>query len=367
MGHRRSELDGDVDPVIDREGGRGDRQRLGVVVPGAVQEPSLWGLWGQAEAVAIATDIAEIVGGALALNLLFGAPLPAGGAITAVVAFTLLAAQSCGYRPFELMIAGLLLIIALGFGYTLFYSGVDPMAVSAGLLPGFVGSDSVLLATGILGATVMPHVIYVHSALTLTRYPLSPGSAPTLRHQLRRRVLRTQRLDVLLAMGAAGLVNAAMLVIAAQLFFDSDTTADTLAEVHAGLGLLLGGGAAVAFAVALLASGLAASAVGTYGGQVVMAGFLRPRIPVFVRRLITAVPAIALLASGADPTRAQVWSEVVLSFGIPFALIPLVWFTSQADIMGPWVNRRVTTFAACIVAVLIICLNVYLLSSLLLD
>jgi manganese transport protein len=327
--------------------------------------PVVLGLWAQAEGVAIATDIAEIVGGAVALNLLFNVPLPVGGAITAVMAFALLMAQGRGYRPFELVIGGLLLVIAGGFAYTLFVAGVSPGAMAGGLLPGFAGTESVLLATGILGATVMPHVIYVHSALTPKRYALAAGSALSAGLQERGRVLRTQRLDVLVAMGAAGLVNAAMLTIAAQLFFGSSVTADGLEEVYTGLAVVVGGAASAAFAVALLASGLAASAVGTYAGQVVMAGFLRRRIPVFVRRLITAIPAIALLAFGADPTRALVWSQVVLCFGIPFALIPLVWFTSRPDIMGEWVNRRATTLAASAVAGMIICLNVYLLFTLL--
>ena len=328
-----------------------------------LRRPVVWGLWVQAEGVAIATDIAEIVGGAVALNLLFNVPLPVGGAITSVVAFMLLTAQGRGHRPFELVIGGLLVIIAAGFGYTLLFAGADPVALTAGLVPGFAGTESVLLATGILGATVMPHVIYVHSALTPKRYALSAGSPAGLPE--RRRVLRTQRLDVLIAMGVAGLVNATMLTIAAALFFDSDVAADGLEQVHTGIGLVVGGAASIAFAVALLASGLAASAVGTYAGQVVMAGFLRRRIPIFVRRLITAIPAIAILAFGADPTMALVLSQVVLSFGIPFALIPLVWFTSRSDIMGEWVNRQITTVAASAVAGLIICLNAYLLITLL--
>lgn len=329
------------------------------------RRPVVLGLWVQAEAVAIATDIAEIVGGAVALNLLFGVPLPIGGAITAVVAFALLLAQGRGHRPFELVIGGMLLIIAGGFAYTLFVAGVSPGGMAGGLVPGFVGTESVLLAAGILGATVMPHVIYVHSALTPKRYALPAGPPSAADVGTRRRILRTQRLDVLVAMGAAGLVNAAMLTIAAQLFFDSSVSADGLEEVHAGLAIVGGTAAATAFALALLASGLAASAVGTYAGQVVMAGFLRRRIPVFVRRLITAVPAIALLAFGADPTRALVWSQVVLCFGIPFALVPLVWFTSRRALMGEWVNRRITTVAASAAAVLIIGLNVYLLYTLL--
>jgi manganese transport protein len=326
--------------------------------------PVTWGLWAQAEAVAIATDLAEIVGGAVALNLLFGVPLPAGGIITAIVAFILLAAQSRGHRPFERVIAGLLLVIGGGFAYTLMGSGVDPGGVASGMVPGFAGTDSLLLATGILGATVMPHVIYVHSALTPGRY----GDAVTAGRTAagRGRLLRAQRLDVLLAMGLAGLVNAAMLVIAAQLF-TGDAEITSLESVHAGLGDQLGSGAALAFAVALLASGFAASSVGTHAGQVVMAGFLRRHIPVLTRRLITLAPALLVLGLGGDPTTALVWSQVVLCFGIPFALVPLLWLTSRRDLMGGWVNRRITTLTGSVVAALIIALNAYLLVSTLLG
>jgi manganese transport protein len=326
--------------------------------------PVTWGLWLQAEAVAIATDLAEIVGGAVALNLLFGVPLPIGGLITAVVAFVLLAFQSRGHRPFERVITGLLLVVGLGFGYTLIGAGVDVGGVAGGMVPSFEGPDSIVLAAGILGATVMPHVIYVHSALTPGRYGDAVTAGRTQRG--RRRLLRAQRLDVLLAMGLAGLVNAAMLVIAAQLF-TSDSGADTLEGVHAGLGDQLGTGAALAFALALLASGFASSSVGTHAGQVVMAGFLRRHIPVLTRRLITLAPALAVLVLGGDPTTALVWSQVVLSFGIPFALVPLLWLTSRRDLMGGWVNRRVTTLVGCVVAVLIIGLNAHLLIGLLLG
>ncbi|MGY1690226.1 Nramp family divalent metal transporter [Geodermatophilus sp. SYSU D01105] len=320
--------------------------------------PVTRGLWLQAEAVAIATDLAEIVGGAVALYLLFGVPLPIGGVITAVVAFVLLAAQSRGHRPFERVIAGLLLVIGLGFGYTLVGSGVDAGGVAGGLVPSFSGSESLLLATGILGATVMPHVIYVHSALTPGRY----GDVVTAGRTAsgRRRLLKAQRIDVLVAMGLAGLVNAAMLVIAAQLFTADDGIA-SLESVHAGLGDQLGTGAALAFALALLASGFASSSVGTHAGQVVMAGFLRRHIPVLARRLITLAPALAVLVLGGDPTTALVWSQVVLSFGIPFALVPLLWLTARRSVMGNWVNRPVTTIAGAVVAALIIGLNAHLL------
>ena len=322
--------------------------------------PVTWGLWAQAEAVAIATDLAEIVGGAVALNLLFGVPLPIGGLITAVVAFILLAAQSRGHRPFERVITGLLLVIGGGFAYTLVGSGVDPGGVASGLVPSFAGADSLLLATGILGATVMPHVIYVHSALTPGRYGDAVTAGKT--RAGRGRLLRAQRLDVLLAMGLAGLVNAAMLVIAAQLF-TGDATITSLESVHAGLGAQLGNGAALAFALALLASGFAASSVGTHAGQVVMAGFLRKHIPVLARRLITLAPALLVLGLGGDPTTALVWSQVVLCFGIPFALVPLLWLTARKDLMGGWVNRRLTTLTGSLFAALIIGLNGYLLVS----
>jgi manganese transport protein len=323
--------------------------------------PVTRGLWLQAEAVAIATDLAEIVGGAVALHLLFGVPLPVGGVMTAVVAFVLLAAQSRGHRPFERVIAGLLLVIGLGFGYTLIGSGVDVAGAAAGLVPSFAGPDSLVLATGILGATVMPHVIYVHSALTPGRY----GDAITAGRTAdgRRGLLRAQRLDVLLAMGFAGLINAAMLVVAAQLFTGTGMDG-SLESVHAGLGDELGRGAGIVFGIALLASGFASSSVGTHAGQVVMAGFLRRHLPVLVRRLVTLAPALLVLVLGADPTTALVWSQVVLCFGIPFALVPLLWLTSRRDVMGGWVNRGITTASGAVVAALIIGLNVHLLVQL---
>ena len=316
-------------------------------------------LWLQAEAVAIATDLAEVVGGAVALYLLFGVPLPAGGLITAAVAFGLLAAQTRGYRPFEVVISGLLAVIVLGFAYTLFISGADPTGLAGGLAPGFAGSEGVLLATGILGATVMPHVIYVHSALAVGRYGFGDQTAGRADGAWRP-MLRAQRLDVVLAMGGAGLVNATMLVVAAELFAGS-TDAATLEGAHANLASVAGSGAALAFALALLASGFAASSVGTYAGQVVMSGFLRRQIPLWIRRVLTLAPALVVLGAGIDPTAALVWSQVVLSFGIPFALIPLVLFTSRRSLMGALVNRAATTVVASIVGALIVGLNLFLL------
>jgi manganese transport protein len=317
--------------------------------------PASWTLWVQAELVAMATDLAEFVGAAIALNLLFGVPLFASGVITGVVAFAILGLQRRGYRRFELVIVGLLGVILLGFLYDTLRIGADAGGVAAGFLPGFAGADSILLATGILGATVMPHVIYLHSALTQNRIEARDAGE-------RRRLLRFQRIDVTLAMGIAGVVNMSMLIIAASLFHGSGRTGvETLEGAHAGFASLVGPSAALAFALALLASGFASSSVGTYAGQVVMQGFIARTIPLLLRRLVTMTPALAVLAAGLDPTRSLVISQVVLSFGIPFALVPLVLLTRRRDVMGALVNRRVTTTAAAVVAALIIALNGFLL------
>jgi manganese transport protein len=319
------------------------------------RKPVTFGLWLQAEAIAIATDLAEFVGAAIALNLLFGVPPFAAGLMTAAVAFAILELQTRGYRRFELAIAGFLGIVFLGFMYDLLQVGVDPGAFAAGLVPSFDGTDSVLLAVGILGATVMPHVVYLHSALTSHRItPQDTGE--------KRELLRFERLDVFLAMGLAGIINISMLVVAAQLFHDSGRTGvDSIEGAHAGFDALLGGGAALAFAVALLASGLSSSSVGTYAGQVVMQGFINRRINLFVRRAITMAPSLIVLAIGVDPSTTLVISQVVLSFGIPFALVPMVLLTRRADIMGPLVNKIGTTLVASAVAALIIALNAFLL------
>ncbi|MSX02036.1 MAG: Mn(2+) uptake NRAMP transporter MntH [Actinobacteria bacterium] len=316
--------------------------------------PIVRGLWLQAEVVAMATDLAEFVGAALALNLLFGVPLFAAGLITAVASFVVLSLQRRGYRRFEVAIAFFLLIILLGFLYNALKIGFDAGAAAEGLVPSFDGGESVLLATAILGATVMPHVIYLHSALTQGR--ITPRDDDE-----RRQLLRFQRIDVTFAMGLAGIVNLLMLVVAASLFFGSglaDTS--TIEGAYAGFDSLVGGDAALAFALALLASGFASSSVGTYAGQVVMQGFIGRTIPLALRRSITMAPALVVLAIGVNPTDALVISQVVLSFGIPFALVPLVLLTRRADVMGVLVNRRVTTVAASLVAALIVALNLLL-------
>jgi manganese transport protein len=320
-----------------------------------------WGLWIQAELIAMATDLAEFVGAAIALNLLFGVPLFPAGLMTAVIAFGILALQAKGHRRFEAVIAGLLGLIILGFLYDTLSIGFDAGQAAKGFIPGFAGTDSILLATGILGATVMPHVIYLHSALTQNRVPVQDDTE-------RRRLLRFQRIDVTLAMGVAGLVNMSMLVIAASLFHGHGLLGlDSIEEAHKQFGALVGGGAALAFAGALLASGLASSSVGTYAGQVVMQGFIARTIPLALRRLVTMTPALIVLAVGLDPSRSLVISQVVLSFGIPFALVPLVLLTRRRDIMGSLVNRRITTIVASIVALMIIALNAFLLYDTLLG
>jgi len=312
------------------------------------------GLWVQAELVAMATDLAEFVGAALGLNLLFHVPLLGAGLITAVVAFGILALQQRGYRRFELAIAALLGIVLLGFAYDLAAVGTSPRGIAAGLVPG-LASDRLLLVSGIIGATVMPHVVYLHSALTKSRVSCGDDAE-------RRELMRFQRLDVVVALGAAGLVNLAMLFVAASVFNRiGRPDIGSIQAAHAGLDRLVGGGAALAFAIALLASGLSSSSVGTYAGQVVMQGFIGRRIPLFARRGLTMLPALVVLGLGLPATDSLVISQVVLSAGIPFALVPLVLLTRRADIMGPLVNRRITTVAAGGIAAMIIALNVYLL------
>jgi len=320
--------------------------------------PVAWGLWVQAEVMAMSTDIAEFIGAALGLNLLFHVPLVIAGVMTGFIAFGILELQRHGFRRFELAITALLGIIFLGFLYETLKIGPSASGSARGLLPGLHGSQSLYLAVGIIGATVMPHAIYLHSALTKGRMPVRDDAE-------RGRVLRFERTDVIVALGLAGLVNMAMLAVAAKLFHNQPGYSDvsTIQQAHAGFGHLVGGTAALAFAVALLASGASSSSVGTYAGQVVMAGFVNLRIPLLLRRAVTMIPAIVVLALGVSPTSALVLSQVVLSFGIPFALIPLLLLTRRRDVMGIHVNRHTTTTIAVAIAALIAALNVFLLAQ----
>ena len=321
-------------------------------------KPVSIGLWAQAELVAMATDLAEFVGAAIGLNLIFNVPLPAAGAITAIVAFVVLGLDQRGYRRFELAIAGFFGIVFLGFAYDLIWVHASVGGVATGLIPNFGGSGGVLLAVGIIGATVMPHVIYLHSSLTKSRIRVRDDAE-------RREVLRYQRWDVLIGLGAAGIINLAMLIVAAAVLHRTGIgTADPILATHTALAHLVGGGAALAFAVALLASGLSSSSVGTYAGQVVMRGFIHRGVPVVLRRAVTMVPALVVLALGLPATESLVISQVVLSFGIPFALVPLVMLTGNPAVMGRFVNNRLTTILAGCCAVGIILLNVYLLTHL---
>jgi manganese transport protein len=315
-------------------------------------------LWVQAEVVAMATDIAEFVGAAIGLNLLFGIPLFPAALLTGVAAIGILALQARGFRRLEAVIAVLIGVIVAAFALQVFLAEPDPGSAVEGLVPGFSGTESILLAVGIIGATVMPHVIYLHSALTQHR-------VIGVTEEEKRRIFHFELVDVVVAMAIAGVINVSMLLIAASTFYEQGLidVGDDLGAVSAALGENLGAHADVLFGVALLASGLSSSSIGTMAGQVVMQGFIGRQIPLFVRRLVTMTPALFVAAIGIDPSRALVLSQVVLSFGIPFALIPLIVFCRDRTLMGTLVNRRVTTIAAVAVASIIITLNVFLLAA----
>jgi manganese transport protein len=314
------------------------------------------GLWLQAELVAMACDIAEVVGAALGLNLLFGVPLFPAGLIAGAGAFAILTLQQRGFRRLEAAITAMVGVVVASFGFVLLNAGPDGGEVARHLVvPGFAGTESILLATGIIGATVMPHVIYLHSALTQKR-------VVGRNDEERRKILGFERVDVIIALSLAGAVNLSMMVVAAALFHTSGLTGvDSIDGAYEGLKSLVSVNAATVFGIALLASGFASSSVGTMAGQVVMQGFIRRRIPIFVRRAITLAPALVVLALGIDPTDALVASQVVLSFGIPFALVPLVILASRREVMGALVNPRWLTAVASVLAALIIALNGFLL------
>ena len=328
--------------------------------------------WLQAELVAMATDIAEVIGGAVALNLLFGIPLLWGGVITGAVSIVLLMVQSRrGPRTFEFVVIGLVAIIAIGFTFGVFIAPPDPAAIAGGLVPRFEDTGSVLLAASILGATIMPHAIYAHSALARDRFApvpsltgtadASPGSrTPAPLEQLRGistlRLLRATKWDVTIAMLIAGTVNLCILLLAAANLAGVEGT-DTLEGAYAALSSGIGPVVATLFAVGLLASGLASTSVGAYAGAEIMHGLLHVRIPLLARRLVTLIPALAILAIGVDPTLALVLSQVVLSFGIPFALIPLVVLTAQQRTLGEFRNRVLTTAAGVAASLFLIALN----------
>ena len=310
----------------------------------------------------MATDLAEFLGAALGFNLLFGISLFPAAILTGVAAFAILSLQRFGFRPLEATIAAMVGVIGTCYLAEIFLAHPPLLTVAKhAVLPQFKGTESILLAVGILGATVMPHVIYLHSSLTQRRIvPENDAEA--------RKLLRYTRIDVVVAMTIAGLINMAMLVMAASTFFDKGLhNVGSIESAHKTLQPLLGSASATIFAVALIGSGLSSSAVGTLAGQVVMQGFISKQIPIAVRRLVTMVPAFVAIGIGVDPSRTLVISQVVLSFGIPFALVPLVMFTSRRSLMGVLVNQRATVVLASMVAGLIICLNVFLLGQTLLG
>ncbi|MGE5617738.1 MAG: Nramp family divalent metal transporter [Sphingomonadaceae bacterium] len=331
-------------------------RNLAEVMRDSFPRPVVWGLWLLSEAVAMATDLAEFLGAALGFHLLFGMPLFPAALLTGVVTFLILGLQRYGFRPLEGVITVLVGVIAVSYLIETVLDRPDWVQIGAAVVrPQFAGTESVLLATGILGATVMPHVIFLHSALTQDRIVVRDES-------MMRRLFRFELVDVILGMGVAGLVNGAMLIMAASTFHRAGLSEiGSIEEAHRTLTPLLGEASSVLFAISLLASGLSSSTVGTMSGQVIMQGFLHRTIPLWLRRGVTMLPALIVVALGLDPTRTLVISQVVLSFGIPFALIPLVMFTRRRDIMGPLVNHRLTTIVATIVAALIVALNLFLL------
>jgi len=322
--------------------------------------PVTLAMWVLMEIVAMATDLAEFLGAAVGFQLLFHIPLLAGALLTAITTFIILGLEQRGFRSLEAVITALVGVIAVSYLIeTILDRPAWGLVAYHAVVPMFSGKESVLLATGILGATVMPHVIFLHSALTQHRIPTTNAA------QLKQ-LFRFELIDVTIAMGLAGLVNAAMLIMAASTFFAQGLThIASIEEAYRTLTPLLGSAASAVFAISLLVSGLSSSAVGTMAGQVIMQGFIHRQIPIWVRRAVTMAPPIFVIALGLDPTRTLVISQVVLSFGLPFAIIPLVMFTRRGDIMGPLVNRRITTIIASIVAALIVALNVYLLAQIL--
>jgi manganese transport protein len=316
----------------------------------------VWVMWGLMELVAMATDLAEFLGAALGFNLLFGIPLWLAGLMTAVATFVILGLERYGFRPLEAVITSFVGVIAISYVLETILARPDWGQVAYhAFVPQFAGPESILVATGILGATVMPHAIYLHSALTQSRIVTrDPVKLKKLFH--------FELVDVAVAMGIASLVNGAMLIMSAASFYEKGlSNVGTIEQAYTTLEPLLGPFASVVFALSLLASGLSSSSVGTMAGQVIMQGFMRFEIKVWIRRLVTMVPSLIVIFAGLDPTSTLVFSQVVLSFGLPFAIIPLVMFTSRKDLMGVLVNKRITTFLASLVAGLIVLLNFYLL------
>ncbi|MGE8078171.1 Nramp family divalent metal transporter [Peribacillus loiseleuriae] len=314
-------------------------------------------LWIQAEIVIMATDLAEFIGAALGLYLLFDLPLITSAIIAAIGSFAILEIQRRGVRTLEAVITGMILVVVIAFGIQVFFAQPDTSSVLSGLFtPKFENVDSILISAGMLGATVMPHAIYLHSALTQNRIVGKNDSE-------RKKIFRFELVDVMIAMLIAGAINASMLIVAAALFHKNGLFVEDLDVAFNQFSVLLGPSVAIFFGIGLLSAGLSSSSVGTMTGDVVMQGFIKRKIPIYLRRIITMIPPLAIIMMGVNPSKALVMSQVVLSFGIAFALVPLIMFTSNKKIMGNLTNHRITTIIAWIVAILIICLNLFLLYS----
>ncbi|MEC0346081.1 Nramp family divalent metal transporter [Peribacillus frigoritolerans] len=312
-------------------------------------------LWIQAEAVIMATDLAEFIGAALGIYLLFDLPLITSAIIAAIGSFAILEIQRRGYRTFEALITVMIFVVVIAFGAQVFYAKPDTSAVVLGLFtPKFEGVDSILLSAGMLGATVMPHAIYLHSSLTQRRIV-------GVNDLERKRIYRFELIDIVIAMLIAGAINAAMVIVSAALFHKNGALVEDLDVAYQQFGAMLGPSVAMFFGIGLLFAGLSSSSVGVMTGDVVMQGFIKRHIPIYLRRVITTVPPLLIILWGVNPSKALVMSQVVLSFGIAFALVPLIMFTSNEKIMGSLVNHKITSGAAWLIAVLIIGLNLFLL------
>ncbi|WP_352231185.1 Nramp family divalent metal transporter [Peribacillus sp. SI8-4] len=312
-------------------------------------------LWIQAEAVIMATDLAEFIGAALGIYLLFDLPLITSALIAAIGSFVILEFQRRGYRTFEALITVMIFVVVLAFGAQVFYAHPDTSAIAYGLFtPKFEGVDSILLSAGMLGATVMPHAIYLHSSLTQKRIVGTNDLE-------RKRIFRFEQIDIVIAMLIAGGINAAMVIVSAALFHKSGILVEDLDVAYQQFGAMLGPSVAMFFGIGLLFAGLSSSSVGVMTGDVVMQGFIKRHIPIYLRRVITTLPPLIIIIWGVNPSKALVMSQVVLSFGIAFALVPLIMFTSNKNIMGNLVNHKITSGIAWLIAILIIGLNLFLL------
>ena len=318
-------------------------------------KPAVWGMWGVSEIAAMATDLAEFLGGALALSLLFHLPLLVGMGITAVITYALLMVEKRGFRPLELMIGGLVGVIALCYLVEMFIVPVDWAAAGLGMItPQLPDAQALTISVGIIGATVMPHAIFLHSGLTQHRTHAKNSGE-------RRKLLRFSNIEVVIALSIAGLVNIAMVIMASSAFHAGHSDVAEIETAYHTLTPLLGIGAAGVFLLSLIASGISSSVVGTMAGQMIMQGFVGFHIPVWVRRLVTMVPAFVVVAMGVNATDALVYSQVVLSLALPAPMIALVMFTRRRDIMGDFVNGRLTVVTSIVGTVVIVALNIVLL------